>query len=158
MDTSSHTLNQVDYLLEHLPVMLARQSDQMLQEQLGIGLSQYRILRAIHWHKEAEQRKLAQSVGQTEASISRQIKVLQQKGMVASEVRANERRKHFVYITPKGLKVAAAANDALVQYRLPIFSELNEKETRQLVDALIKLHYLVCQSNKTYACDHPLKI
>ena len=36
--------NELANLLHHLVALLARESDQILQEQLGIGLSQYKIL------------------------------------------------------------------------------------------------------------------
>ncbi|HSX07491.1 MAG TPA: MarR family winged helix-turn-helix transcriptional regulator [Candidatus Saccharimonadales bacterium] len=158
MDTPMHPVNQVGYLLEHLSGMSGRQSDQVLQEQLGIGLSQYKIMRALQWHPKVQQRKLAQSLGQTEASVSRQIKLLHERGMLVTEVNAAERRAHLTRITPKGLKVAEAARQVLVQYHSPMFGTLSDKEMKQLLETLKKLHNFVCQPAKAHSCDHPLGI
>jgi DNA-binding MarR family transcriptional regulator len=63
--------NNIGYLMQRLSFLLARQSDQVLQEQLGIGFSQFKILMALGWDPSCQQRHIADKLGQTEASVAR---------------------------------------------------------------------------------------
>ena len=150
--------NKIGYLLEHLNGIWSRQSDQVLQEQLGIGLSQYKIMMAIQWNPKTQQCMLAQMLGQTEASVSRQVKLLLEKGMLTTKVNPAERRERITEITPKGLKVADAARKAMAAFHTPMYEQLNEKQMKQLLETLIMLHAYVCQPGKTHSCNHPLGI
>src|ERR1700755_3521534 len=89
------------YLLQHTATILMRQSDQVLQERLGIGMSQFRVLLMLQRNANSQQRKLAECLGQTEASISRQIKLLCEKSLLAVRVNPQSRREHIAVLTPK---------------------------------------------------------
>ncbi len=158
MDTDMQPVNLLGYLFEHLGGSFARQSDQVLQEQLGIGLSQYKIMMALQWNPKVQQRKLAQALGQTEASVSRQIKLLHEKSMLLTKINPAERREHITEITAKGLKVTHAARQAMADYHSPMLEKLSEKQIKQLIELLTTLHAYVCQPGKPHACDHPLGI
>jgi len=148
--------NKIGYLLEHLTSMTSRQSDQVLQEQFGIGFSQFKIMMAIQWNPSVRQRALADALGQTEASVSRQVRILFEKGMLTSKTNPAERRERITEITQKGLKVARAARKAMADYHKPMFDNLNEKQQKQLLDMLVTLHAHTCQPGKLHACNHPL--
>ena len=74
--------NTIGYLLQHVSSLLAKQSDQVLQEQLGIGLAQFKILRTLQTEPRTPQREIAFNLGQTEASISRQVKLMIADGLL----------------------------------------------------------------------------
>lgn len=150
--------NTLGYLLEHAVSIIHRQSDQVLQERLGIGLSQFKILVTLQQRPHTQQRELADSLGQTEASISRQIKLLVERGMLIVEINSQNRREHRLNLTTKGIKIAQAAQQVMLEYQVPIFSQLNEKEQQQLSGMLRKMHAYVCQSGKPFACDQPFGI
>src|ERR1700741_4591375 len=97
------------YLLQHLAAVMGRQSDQVLQEQLGIGLSQFKILMVLEWNPRVQQRAIADSLGQTEASISRQIKLLKEKKLLATKQDPQNRRRHITAPTPLGMQITEAA-------------------------------------------------
>src|SRR3954470_24781839 len=105
--------NNLTYLIDHLAAVIGKQADQVLHEQLGIGISQYRILMALEWNPRVGQKTLATSLGQTEASISRQIKLLQSKGLLESRIDPNNRRKHITVPTTKGMQITEAAADVM---------------------------------------------
>jgi DNA-binding MarR family transcriptional regulator len=142
------------YLLSHTATILYRQADQVLQERLGIGMSQFKILMRLQEENQLQQRTLADSLGQTEASISRQIKLLTEKGMLVSKVNPGNRREHITVPTPKGLKIARAAEDILATFHEPAFAELTDKQQNQLTEILQMVHAYTCQPTKPYACDH----
>lgn len=135
--------------LHHLVSLLSRESDQMLLEQLGIGLSQYKILTTLHKHPHVQQRAIAGVLGQTEASISRQIKLLKEKGMLVSPRNPINRREHIADLTLRGLRVIEAAEMVLDSYHKTFFASLSDKQRQQLDDILSALHSAACQ------LDHP---
>lgn len=132
--------NNIGYLLQHLSFVLARQSDQVLQEQLGIGFSQFKIMMVLQWDPSVQQRYIADKLGQTEASISRQIKLLQKDGMLTSQVHPNNRRQHMTRLTPKGQRVIDKALEILNRYHAPVFQQLSAKQQEQLLQALNITH------------------
>lgn len=151
-------INKTGYLLQHVSFVLSRQADQALQEQLGIGFSQYKILMMLQWNPATQQRQIAEHLGQTEASISRQIKLLLDKGLLSSRVSPKNRRIHLTTPTTKGIHMTEAARAVLQGGHGEAFADLSEKQQKQLTELLIKVHDFACQPGKTAACDHPLKI
>ncbi|HEU4914716.1 MAG TPA: MarR family winged helix-turn-helix transcriptional regulator [Candidatus Saccharimonadales bacterium] len=146
------------YLLQHVASVMQRQSDQILQERLGVGLSQYKILMMLQWEPNTTQKQIANSLGQTEASISRQVKLLHEKAMLTSQVDPTERRKHLARPTAKGAKVALAAQELLSQYQDSTLDALNQKERGLLVDMLRRIHEECCAPGKVIACDRAFAI
>jgi DNA-binding MarR family transcriptional regulator len=147
----------IGYLLQHVAGVLQRQSDQVLQERLGIGMAQYRILMLLQIMPSVEQRKLADCLGQTEASVSRQVKVLHDKGLLVTQVDPGERRRHIVTPTAKGVKITEAAREVLKQYDEPMLATLTGKQRDQLQVTLTGLHAYTCAPDRPMACDHPFE-
>jgi DNA-binding MarR family transcriptional regulator len=148
--------NNLVYLIQHLAAILGKQSEQVLQEQLGIGLSQFKILMVLEWNPRVPQRHIADSLGQTEASISRQIKLLTKKSLLVSKRDPQNRRKHITAPTPLGMQVTEAASGILRRNFGPEFGGLGEDQVMQLITGLQKLHAIICKPGKPGACDHPL--
>jgi DNA-binding MarR family transcriptional regulator len=148
----------IGYLLTHTATILLRQSDQVLQERLGIGMSQFKILMMLQKNPNVQQRKLAECLGQTEASISRQIKLLCEKNLLAIRINPKSRREHIIVTTAKGLKMTNAAMDVLEQYHEPLMELLGEKQRQQLQETLETFHDHICTPGKPFACHHPIDI
>jgi DNA-binding MarR family transcriptional regulator len=150
--------SNLSYLVQHLSAVIGKQSDQVLQEQLGIGLSQYRILLALEWNPRVQQKNIAENLGQTEASVSRQIKLLTTKGLLVSRQDNKNRRKHITVPTQLGMQITEAATSILRRNLGPDFASMGEDQLLQLINGLQKLHAIVCKPGKVGACDHPLGI
>jgi len=148
--------NNLSYLIHHLAAVIGKQSDQVLQEQLGIGLSQFKILMVLEWNPRAQQKAIADSLGQTEASISRQIKVLKDKNLLISKADPQNRRKHITAPTPLGMQITEAANTILRRNFGQDFASLGDDQVMQLMTGLQHLHKIVCRPGKAGACDHQL--
>ena len=140
--------NNIGYLLQRLAFCLGRQSDQVLQEQLGIGLSQFKILMISQWKPNVQQKKIADGLGQTEASISRQIKLLQRDGLLSITVSPNNRREHIAQLTPKGVKMTDKALEVLNNYHAPMFARLSDKQKKDLLESLSIMYDYACQGEK----------
>lgn len=150
--------NNLSYLIHHLAAVMGKQSDQVLQEQLGIGLSQFKILMVLEWNPRVQQKAIADSLGQTEASISRQIKLLKAKGLLVSKVDPSNRRKHITAPTPLGMQVTEAATNILRRSLGPEMANMGDDQLMKLVTGLQQLHKIVCRPGKLGACDHQLGI
>jgi DNA-binding MarR family transcriptional regulator len=148
--------NNLSYLVQHLAAVIGKQSEQVLQEQLGIGLSQFRILMVLEWNPRVQQNAVADSLGQSEASVSRQIKLLKAKHLLATKQDPNNRRKHITAPTPLGMQITEAATNILRRSFGPDFAHLGDDQLQQLIAGLQQLHRIVCRPDKLGACDHQL--
>ena len=150
--------NNLSYLVHHLAAVMGKQADQVLQEQLGIGLSQYKILMVLEWNPRVQQKAIADSLGQTEASISRQIKLLKGKGLLVSKADPQNKRKNLTAPTTLGMQITEAATNIMRRSFGPEFSHLGDDQLMQLITGLQQLHRIVCRPGKLGACDHQLGI
>ncbi|HWT55851.1 MAG TPA: MarR family winged helix-turn-helix transcriptional regulator [Candidatus Microsaccharimonas sp.] len=127
-------------MLHHLSAVFARESDQILQEQLGIGLSQFKILDTLIENSAMQQRHIALQLGQTEASVSRQIKLLQQKSMVETMRNPVNRREHITTLTPRGERITEAAQNVLSNFQSSALEDMPDKQQTQLLALLARVH------------------
>ena len=141
--------NNIGYLIQRLAFCLGRQSDQVLQEQLGIGMSQFKILMVLGWRSNVQQRQIAENLGQTEASISRQIKLLKDKGLLVTEISPQNRREHITRPTAKGQRLCEKAMEVLNAYHAPMFARLSDKQQSQLLESLTTMYDYACINEKS---------
>ena len=141
--------NNVGYLLNHLAFVLGRQSDQALQERLGLGFSQFKILTALKWNPSVRQKQIASDLGQTEASISRQIKLLQAKGLLSTRIKPDNKREHITALTGKGERLAETAMQILNSRHSPAFAILTSAQQQNLLEILNTMHGAVCAGKQS---------
>ncbi len=146
------TTDPIGYLLNHVAFVLGRQSDQVLQERLGIGFSGFKIMSTLQKSPHIQQKQIAESLGQTEASISRQIKLLKDQGLLQSVRRPENRREHITTLTAKGDRYTDEATSILNEYHAPMFEGLSEKQQAALLESLQVLHQASCDPTKVSAC------
>lgn len=127
------------YALQRVAADTHKYIDQMLMERLGIGVSQLRILHVIQIKEQAGQRVIGDVLGQTEASISRQIKVLVQKGLVQTRTNPKNQRERLVALTPKGVRFTEAADADLDRGMQMVLHSLTPKRQKLLTDVLVDL-------------------
>lgn len=135
----------ITYALQHIASLLTKQADQVLHEQLGIGMSQFRILRMLEAKPQVTQQEIAIDLGQTEASISRQIKLMLHDGLLKVSRSPKDRREHITVLTQRGERLSVAADEVLNRYYQPVLVALGEKRLEQFDDALEAVHQTVCQ-------------
>lgn len=145
--------NNIGYLLQHLSGVLAKQNDQALQERLGIGFSQFKILRVLQSNPHTQQRQIAEWLGQTEASISRQIRLMIDKGLLQTTISPKNRREHLTTLTNKGSRMTEESIQALNNCHGNMFMSLGDKKQEQLLAALSHMHQDACQPGKAGACN-----
>ena len=146
--------NNLGYLLNHVAFVMARQSDQVLLERLGLGFSQFKIMMVLQAKPNIQQKEIAEKLGQTEASISRQIKLLTEQGLLQSVRRPENRREHITTLTSKGERYTDEGMDILNNYHAPVFAALSEKQQAAFIDALQTMHGQSCDDSRPGSCHH----
>lgn len=131
-------------LLQHIVTLLSRDVDQILLEQFGIGLAQYKILITLQEQPHVQQKVIADALAQTEASVSRQIKLLQDKALLVVDHNPDNKRQHLGELTFKGEQLVVAASKALAVHETKFFEGLTDKQASQLNELLQTLHRSTC--------------
>lgn len=137
--------HNLENLLQHTAALLSRQIDQVMQERVGLGLSQYRILSALETQPQLRQRQIAAQLGQTEASVSRQFKILLERNLIYSQSNPQNRREKVHTLTPMAMRMLEASREAANQYVRPMLEELSDRERKQLSSSLHKMYGWVVQ-------------
>jgi len=116
--------------IHKLAFLLEKRADESLRSELGIGFAQYKVLEAINQNMLARQNMVAAMLDQTEASISRQIKILQKKGLIlVSEVMGNKRAKELS-LTVIGDEMVRHAEELLDVTQAQVIGGLSYQEQR----------------------------
>lgn len=139
-------------LLQHIAFSLGRQTDQVLLEQLGIGQSQFKIMQVLHKDIDVSQKHIADILGQTEASVSRQVKFMNRDGLVANHINPRNKREHLINLTTRGERIMEEAIKILNRYHQAVYETLSPRQQRQLMDSLTSMHFEVCKGNKPGRC------
>lgn len=126
------------YLIHELSQHITAESDQVLLERYGIGFSQYKVLLSLEIKQGIPQKFIAQSLSQTEASISRQVGLLIDKELVVIGP-AKDNHQHLIYLTDRGEEVMQKATSALNTYHAYLFESLNDKQQILLSELLMKI-------------------
>jgi DNA-binding MarR family transcriptional regulator len=127
-------------MLHKIGSMMERVSDSVLFSEYGIGYSQFKILFALSHHNGVQQKEIAQFLGQTEASISRQIKLLKISSIVTIKLGSDDKKKHLISLTSKGTELMQDAFATLNKFYMPILTTLTEKDQHELRRILGLVH------------------
>lgn len=99
----SHTdIENIAPLLLDVAELMAKYTDTYLKQLTGIGVSQYRVLRAVKIQPRCTQKAIALRLSQTEASISRQIELMSEHRLLTVHRDPDDRRARIVVLTPRG--------------------------------------------------------
>lgn len=135
--------DNIGYLLHHVASAVDRHSDQVLMERLGVSFAHFKILLVLSEQDGASQGQIANKLSQTEASISRQVKLMEQSKLINIRRSTSNRRLRHIYLTNKGFAQTEKSINALNDYYEPVFGSLNEKERQSLQQVLAKLASLI---------------
>lgn len=139
--------NSFGYALHQLVFILDRQSDEALRERLGIGYSQFKILMAAKHRSGLKQNDIASYLGQTEASVSRQIKLMKANGLLSVQVDPANRRSRSIVLTDKGGQMGKECVAVLEQAHAATFGSLSFSEQKMMQELLDRLTAKACKNN-----------
>lgn len=125
--------DNISFMLLHIAATISKQNDVLLQNKLRIGFSQFKILMVLQWKPNIKQKQIASKLNQTEASISRQINIMFEDGLLQTTRSSEDRRQHITMLTVRGERICNQATKLLKAHSEAIFNQLsnNEKESLQ---------------------------
>lgn len=101
-----------------------------------------------------QQKQIAGTLGQTEASISRQIKLMLDQGLLQTNINPANRREHITVLTLKGERLTDEARNILNGYHSPVFERLSPKQQDALAQTLDILHSATCRADRPGSCNY----
>ncbi len=114
--------------IHKLAFLLEKRADESLKSQLSIGFAQYKVLEAISQNMLSKQNTIAELLDQTEASISRQIKLLQKKKLILASSVMDNKRARELSLTDLGEDVLRQAEETLNVTRAQVIGGLSYQE------------------------------
>ncbi len=117
------SLHRLEFILQH-------KSDALLRDGLEIGFGQVQIMQSLHRSRTTTQRALAQNLHQTEANISRQLKLLKRKGLVSINRSKKDKRQREVSLTAKGNGTYTKAEKILAAQHKELLKLIDDREVR----------------------------
>lgn len=130
--TGLPSLHQLTYLLQ-------QSADEFLDREVGVGLSAVRIMSVLHERVPHSQRTIASLLRQTEANVSRQLKVMHKSGLVKVTKNKKDGRQRDVTLTAKGKRKNDTAQKSLSKHYNALLSGLSKKDTASFEQAVQKL-------------------
>ena len=125
-------LHRLEFILQH-------QSDQLLRSRLGVGFGQIRIMDELSNTTARSQREIASQLYQTEANISRQLRLLQKKGLVNIVRKPEDKRQRQVTLSTKGSRVYSQAQAILGKFQKQVLSSVEYRDAYNFTETATKL-------------------
>jgi DNA-binding MarR family transcriptional regulator len=114
--------------IQKLAFLLEKRADDSLKSQIDIGFAQYKVLEAINQNMLARQNMVASMLDQTEASVSRQVKILQRKGLIIiADVMGNKRARELS-LTRVGEEIVRSAEEIIEISQAQVMGSLSYQE------------------------------
>lgn len=137
--------DSIGYMLHQLMFMIDHQSDEALRRELGIGFSQFKILMAAKHRSGLKQNDIAAYLGQTEASISRQIKLMKSDGLLIVQTDPENRRARSIILSQKGTELGRRCVEILQATHAAVFGSLSFSEQKLMQELLERLINKACK-------------
>ena len=125
--------------LLHLSYVLQHKAEQVLEQEVGVGLSAARIMSALSSSRPSSQRVIASQLMQTESNVSRQLHNMKKQGLVNITRNKKDSRQRDVTLTAKGTKHYQQAEKLLKKQQTQFLRMLNSGEAKILEQAAEKL-------------------
>lgn len=123
-----------------------------LRAELGIGSMQYRVLSAVQVRGEGfNQQDVADLLGTTAATVSRQIESAAAEGYVIVEVSANSRRENNVQLTSAGVDLVAQGDEIIAQQSEILLAGVDAEKFRITVETVQKMLSTITSDTKASA-------
>ena len=135
-DYSPTPLHRLMFVLQHL-------SDELLEEEVGVSLSQVRIMGTLDSKVPRSQAYIASRLRQTQANVSRQIRVMQKQGLVKITKNKRDSRQRDVVLSNKGEDKYKKSEQLLKKQMDRIYKPIKGWEKKQFEQSVDKLNAIL---------------
>lgn len=132
-------LQFLTYRLSRVHSKLNAQANKILNDQAGIGLSQWRIIALIGTAEKVRSSELSRAAALDKGLVSRNLKTMIADGIVASEPDPEDHRAHNLRLTPKGMELFHETLPHMRRRQQHLTASLTRQEEAVLRTALDKL-------------------
>lgn len=119
---------QLYWQIHTLAFLLEKRADENLKEQFGLGFAQYKVLEAIGRNMHAKQNTIADMLDQTEASISRQVKILLRKRLIIVDTVMGNKRARELSLSEQGEEQLRLCREQIDIMQSRVFGGLSYQE------------------------------
>jgi DNA-binding MarR family transcriptional regulator len=125
------------FLIRRLAGLMDRQGEALFRRELGVSLAQFLVLSVVDAHPgPLSQQAIADRVGLTKGTVSRQIDSAVAAGLMTVRVASHTRREHAVALTEAGTALVRRG-DALTQSsRAAMWDAIDSRELTAAVHVL----------------------
>ena len=139
-----HEFAELWFLVRRVTAQMDRSGDALFRDRLGISLPQFLVLSIVDAYPgEIHQQAVADRLGLTKGTVSRQIDLAVAAGLITVEVSSTSRRKHVVTLTRAGTALVRRGDTLLAKTQaatVPAFKPVDLTTTvrvlRELTQAL----------------------
>jgi DNA-binding MarR family transcriptional regulator len=125
------------YLIRRAAGLMDRQGDALFRRELGISLAQFLVLSVVDAHPgPLSQQAVADRVGLTKGTVSRQIDHAAAAGLMTVRVAAHTRREHAVALTKAGTALVRRGDTLTQTSRATMLDAIDPKDLTAAVHAL----------------------
>ncbi|MEE1825196.1 MarR family transcriptional regulator [Streptomyces sp. BE20] len=125
------------YLTRRVAGLMDRAGEALFQQELGISLAQFLVLSVIDAHPgPLNQQQVADRLGLTKGTVSRQIDHAVSAGLVAVRPSPHSRRENAVLLTPAGTDLVRRGDTALRRDRTAFLPRLDPDDMHAAIRVL----------------------
>lgn len=129
------------YLIRRVAGLLDRSGEALFQRELGISLAQFLVISVVDAHPgPLSQQTVADRLGLTKGTVSRQIDAAVKAGWMTAEVSPHSRRENVLALTPAGTDLVRRGDAAFQQARGSALPELEPEEMRAAIRVLAAMN------------------
>ena len=130
---------ELAYRIHQAVFLLDKALDKALQGRIGLGLSQFLVLKALVDLPHVPQKHVAAALDQTQAAVSRQVDILDGLGLVSRAQNPDNRREYVLALTKAGKARYAKAVLAMDAVLNETFRVLGNVEKGRILESLDRL-------------------
>lgn len=132
------------FLIRRVAGLMDRAGERLFQRELGISLAQFLVLSVVDAHPgDLNQQLIADRLGLTKGTVSRQIERAVEAGRMSVEVSSRNRRENQVSLTPTGTALVRRGDARFDAERGLSFSALNDDDVQATLRTLTAVRSLL---------------
>lgn len=147
------TVMPIFFMAQKLEMMI----DDILKEKFESSHAQTKVMMNLHFEKYLTQKEIAIFWNVSEASISRQVKILLKKWMIVKAEDKDDERKSKISLTPQGKKMISQFKKAVDTKMEELFASISHEDRKNMTEIVIKFIKIINQQSR-YKIKLPFKI
>jgi DNA-binding MarR family transcriptional regulator len=129
------------YLTRRVTALMDRAGEALFQRELGISLAQFLVLSVVDAHPgPLNQQTVADRLGLTKGTVSRQIDAAVAAGLMSVETAAHNRRENVVSLTPAGTDLVRRGDAAFEREKAEALPAVAPDDMRTAIRVLAALN------------------